>query len=245
MNSSYIVGIKIFCLAYLLPFVAMSQGQTALSLVGGYSLPVGKFASQQFDDPEAGLAGDGYFGQVSYERTFTSWLGARLTGSLNTNATNAQPLIDQYSGLLPNPNTYTWESEVTRWQLGAALLGPMAYTSLGNLTLEGHVQGGVLYAKSPGVKIYGTSTTGRNTVDGRITSASTAALGIGAGGSVRFRISEHLRFQLTGDWIGGRATLENVPTYVKVGDFAPIETSSSRERFVGVINVGGGLVVVF
>lgn len=245
MNLSRSILVKIFCLACLLPLGVLAQGQNALSLAGGYSLPIGKFASQQFNDPDAGFAGDGYFGQVSYERKLTSWLGARLTGSLNTNTTDAQPLIDQYSELLPNPNTYSWQSEVTRWQLGAVVAGPMAYSSFGKLTLEGHVQGGVIFAKSPGVGLLGTSTTGRNAVDGRITAASTKAFGVGAGGSIRFRLSDRLHFQLTGDWIGGRVKLENVPTYVKVGDFAPIETNTSRERLVGVINAGGGFVVVF
>lgn len=245
MYLSRISLIKVLYLAFFFPFCALAQSQNAVSIAGGYSLPIGKFASQQFSDPEAGFAGDGYFGQLSYERKFTSWLGARLTGSLNINQTNADPLIEQYSNLLPNPDTYTWKSEVTKWQLGAALLGPMAYTSLGKLTLEGHAQAGVIFAKSPGVQLLGTSTTGKNAVDGRINAASTKAFGIGGGGSVRFKLSKHLLFQLTGDWVGGKAKLENVPTYVKVGDFAPIETSTSRERFVGVINVGGGFVVVF
>lgn len=241
MNLSFC---KIFILVLLLPVSALAQSN-AIVLAGGYSLPVGKFASQQFNDPEAGFAGDGYFGQLSYERRLTSWLGLRLTGSLNENTTSADPLIEQYSGLLPNPDTYTWQSNVTKWRLGAALLGPMAYTTRGRLTLEAHLQGGMIFARSPGVQVLGSSSTGQNAVDGRITAASTQAFGLGGGGSVRFRLADFLSFQLTGDWIGALAKLENVPTYVKVGNYPTIETSVSRERFVGVINVGAGLVVGF
>jgi hypothetical protein len=245
MNSPHACFCKALFLILLSPFALLAQSKNALVLAGGYSLPVGKFASQQFNDPEAGFAGAGYIGQLSYERRITSWLGARLTGSLNVNQTSADPLIEQYSGLLPNPDTYTWESDVTRWRLGAVLLGPMAYTARGRLALEAHLQGGLVLAQSPGVQLSGTSTTGQNAVYGRITQASTRAFGLGGGGSVRLRLTDFLAFQLTGDWIGARAKLKNVPTYVKVGNIPPIETSVSRERFVGVINVGAGLVLGF
>jgi hypothetical protein len=245
MHPSRTLLFKALFLAFLLPLGVRAQAPNTVVLSGGYSLPIGKFASQQFNDPEAGFAGDGYFGQLGYERTLNRWLGLRLSGSLNVHNTNADPLIEQYSGLLPNPDTYTWESEVTRWRLGSVLLGPMVYTNRGKLMLEAHVLGGVVFATSPGVQLFGTSSTGQNAVEGRITAASTNAFGLGGGASVRFRLTEALGLQLTGDWVGSKVTLTDVPTYVKVGNFPPIQTAVSRERFVGVINVGAGLIVGF
>lgn len=231
-------------LVLLLPFSSRAQ-QNSISFSGGYSLPVGKFASKQFSDPEAGLAGSGFYGQLSYERKLANWWGVRLTGNFNSNQTNADPLIEQYSILLPNPDTYTWQSEVTKWELGAVLVGPMAYKALGKMEFTAHVQGGVIFAKSPGVILFGTSSTGLNAVEGRITSGSTQAFGLGGGGSIRFRLTNALKFQITGDWIGARAELKDVPTYVKVGNFPAIEGTETRQRFVGVVNTGAGLVVVF
>ena len=240
---SYYLNISFFLL--LIPLCSLGQDRNRVSFSGGYSLPIGEFASKQFSNPDAGLAGEGYFGQLSCERKFTSWLGLRLTGNLNINQTNAQPLIEQYSQFLPSPETYTWQSEVTKWRLGAALAGPVGYLSLGGVELEGHVQAGMVFAEAPGVILNGVSSTGQNAVDARVPVASTRAFGYGAGASVRFRLTEYLRLQLTGDWIGADAQLKDVPTYVKVGDRPPIEGRISPRRFVTVLNVGAGLVVVF
>ncbi len=230
---------------FLLPVCSRAQNQNVLSFSGGYSLPIGEFASKQFSNPDAGLAGEGFFGQISYERRIASWWGLRLAGNLNVNQANSEPLIEQYSQFLPNPETYTWQSEVTNWKLGAILFGPAGYLSLGSVELEGHVQGGMVFAEAPGVTLNGVSSTGQNTVDARVPVASTRTFGYGAGASVRFRLTDHLRFQLTGDWIGANAQLKDVPTYVKVGDRPPINGLVSPRRFVTVLNAGAGLVVVF
>jgi hypothetical protein len=240
----------IFCalaltVGFLVPVRSRAQNQNVLSFSGGYSLPIGEFASKQFSNPDAGLAGEGFFGQISYERRIASWWGLRVAGNLNINQANSEPLIQQYSQFLPNPETYTWQSEVTKWRLGAVLFGPVGYLSLGTVELEGHVQGGMVFAEAPGVTLNGVSSTGQNTVDARVPVASTRTFGYGAGASVRFRLTDHLRLQLTGDWIGANAQLNDVPTYVKVGDRPPINGLVSPKRFVTVLNAGVGLVVLF
>lgn len=236
--------LSLLILVLLLPFGSRAQ-QNTISFSAGYSLPVGKFASKQFSDPEAGLAGDGYYAQLNYERRLADWWGVRLTGNFNNNQSNAQPLIEQYSALLPNPDTYTWDSEVTNWELGALLVGPMAYKTIKNVEFTAHVQGGIVFADSPGVQLFGTSSTGQNPVVGRITPGSTQAFGFGGGGTIRFRLTKALQLQITGNWIGARAELRDVPTYVKVGDFPALEGNETRKRFVGVVNTGVGLVVRF
>ena len=240
--ASYLLMIA---LSTLLPFCSSAQDRNIVSFAGGYSVPIGEFASKQFSNPDAGLAGEGFFGQLSYERRIVPWAGLRLSGSLNINQANSEPLIQQYSQFLPNPETYTWQSEVTKWRLGAVLAGPVGYLSLGPVELEGHVQGGLVFAEAPGVTLNGISSTGQNAVDARVPVASTRAFGYGAGAGVRFRLTDHLRLQLVGDWIGANAQLKDVPTYVKVGDRPPINGVISPRRFVTVLNAGAGLVVVF
>ncbi|GAB3163705.1 hypothetical protein [Telluribacter humicola] len=224
---------------------AQSTAPRAISFSGGYSIPIGKFASKQFSDPEAGLAGSGYFGELSYEQRFSSWLGVRLSGSLNINKTNADPLIEQYSILLPNRDTYTWQTDVTKWLFGSVLAGPAVYLRTGPVMLEGHVQLGVAFARSPGLSVIGTSSTGRNPVEARVAQGSTKALGYGAGGSASVPISNRLRFQITGQWIGSNMYFKDVPTYAIVGDIGPIKSLQSKWRFIGVLNTGAGLVFEF
>ena len=181
----------------LLPLGAVAQQQrNFVSFSGGYSLPVGAFASQNFGDPKAGLAGSGVYAQLSYERRLADHFGLRLTGSLNINQTDAQPLIDEYSVLLPKPDSYSWQKETSTWQLGALLLGPSGYLPLGKVELEGHVQAGVVLAESPSVSLFGISAADSPDVEGTVTQATTAAFGFGAGASVRFRLTDRLRLQL-------------------------------------------------
>ncbi|HEV7348441.1 hypothetical protein [Telluribacter sp.] len=225
---------------------AWAQGTSNIvSFSSGYSVALGKFASEQLNDPEAGLAGPGFFAQLSYERKFLPWLGLRLSGSLNINQTNPDPVIRQYSVLLPQPETYTWTTDVTQWRLGTVMAGPSGYLQVGRVGLEGHAQVGLVLAESPGLNVVGTSSTGRNPVDARVAKSSANALGIGAGASVRIPITERLRFQLTGDWVAASIQLKDVPTYTKVGDNGPFEGLISPKRFVGVLNVGAGLAVTF
>lgn len=229
----------------LLPLCSLGQDRNIVSFSGGYSLPLGKFASANLNDPEAGLAGAGVFGQLSYERKVAPWLGLRLTGSLNINQTDPQPLIDRYSQILTKPESYTWEKEASKWRFGAVLLGPSGFLSLGKTELEGHVQGGFIFAESPGVTLNGTSSVGSPSIEGRIAQTSTSAFGFGAGASVRFRLIQQLGFQLTADAIAANAQLKNVTTSVKVNNVPFPESTTSPKRFVTVLNVGAGLVVAF
>ncbi len=230
-----------FC---LLPLGVAAQQRNVVSFSGGYSLPVGQFASENLNDPEAGLAGSGYYGQLSYERKVLSWLGLRLTGNLNVNQTDAQPLIDQYSPLLDGSESYSWQKETTTWQFGALLLGPSGYLTAGNIELEGHAQVGLVFAESPSATVYGTSSAGGPDVEGRFPRASTSAFGFGAGASVRFRLIGNLRLQLTAEAIAANMQLKDITTYRRLGTFV-LETTDSPKRFVSVVNVGAGLVFGF
>ena len=228
----------------LLPLSVVAQQRNLVSFSGGYSLPVGQFARQNFGDPKAGLAGSGVYAQLNYERKLADHFGLRLTGSLNINKTDAQTLIDEYSVILPKAETYTWQKEASTWQLGALLLGPSGYLALGSVELEGHVQGGVVLAESPSVTLFGISSSDGPDVQGSVTQASTKAFGFGAGASVRFRLTDWLRLQLTADAIGAKMQLKDVTTYRRFGSFVLQETTSPK-RFVSVVNVGAGLVFGF
>ncbi|WP_247233317.1 hypothetical protein [Telluribacter sp. SYSU D00476] len=239
----------LYALFLLLGLASTGWGQStaphAITFSAGYSIPIGKFASKQFNDPNAGLAGSGYFGQLSYEQRFNSWLGARLSGSLNINETNPDPIIEQYSILLPNRDTYTWQKDVTQWKFGSVLAGPAVFLRMGPIILEGHVQVGVAFARSPSLSVIGTSSTGNFPVEARVAQANSKALGLGAGGSIRVPITERLHFQITGSWIGSNMYFKDVPTYAFVGDVGPIESLQSRRRYIGVLNAGAGLAFNF
>ncbi|CAG4990271.1 hypothetical protein DYBT9275_00492 [Dyadobacter sp. CECT 9275] len=216
-----------------------------LSVTGGYSLPVGELAREKLDDPFAGLTGSGYYGQANYDFRLFPWLGLRLSGSMNLNTTNSGPILDKansYATLLNE--TFTWQSNVSKWKLNAAMVGPALYINMNRVQLEAHLQGGKIWAESPSVKLIGTSTSGGDPVTVDLVHATTTAYGFGAGASIRFPIAGNLYFQLGGDVIGAKADIKNVTINAKRGTF-DFSEKISEKRFIGVVNIGAGLGIAF
>ncbi len=225
--------------------------RNTFSFGGGYSLPVGKFASERMDDPKAGLAGHGYFGQLAYERRLSSWIGIRLSGSYNENTTNPEPiilkaneLIDMYRGLIDEWGAYSWEQTAGNWNLIGAMAGPVIYIHLGRVQLSGHIQGGRMFIQSPKVAVTGISTSGNNAVDATIERIRTAAWGLGGGVGLRIPISKTTRLQLSADALACEATFKDIALQGRIGDLGASQLMEET-RPVGILNVGLGFVFDF
>ena len=245
MNRFFLLVIG-YCVAASFPTIAQKPANS-LSFSGGYSLPLGKFASEQFNDPEAGLAAEGYYGEISYERRLvSSWLGMRLSGSLTLNQTIPQALIDQYSVVLRNPETYTWTTEASTWRVGSILAGPVVYLNISKIQLAIHGQAGGVYARSPSVNLLGVSTApGSETVDASVRPGQVWNFGLGAGVGVRIPLSQSLFVQLSGQSVAARLEFKDVATSVKYGSRPPLEGFQSARRLVAVANLGIGLALFF
>ncbi len=230
----------------LISFHSLAQNtRSFLSVTGGYSLPVGELAREKLDDPLAGLAGSGYFGQANYDFRVFRWLGLRFSGSMNINTTMSRPIIekaDSYATLLGD--TYTWQDKVSTWKLNSALVGPAIYLNMNRVQLEAHVQAGKIWAGSPSVNLIGISNSGGESINVDLKSAHTTAIGFGAGASLRFPIIKNLFFQLNGDVIGAEAELKNVAITARKGNTELVDKVNEK-RFIGVVNVGAGFGLAF
>ncbi len=222
------------------------------SVTGGYSLPVGEMAKEKLDDPLAGLAGSGYYGQASYDFRIARWVGLRLSGSLNVNTTNSEPIIDKANTYVQALNRkYTWQSDVSRWKLGAALIGPAIYLNMNRVQIEAHLQGGIIQATTPSVLLTGTeigpdgnAVAGGQPVTVSLNHETVKPYAFGAGLSLRVPIVQALYFQLSGDVIGAKAEVKNLAIKAKSGAYE-FSDQISEKRFIGVVNLGVGLGVAF
>ncbi|QRR02095.1 hypothetical protein [Dyadobacter sandarakinus] len=215
------------------------------SVTGGYSLPVGEMAREKLDDPFAGIAGSGYYGQVNYDFRIARWLGLRASGSMNRNKTNSQPIVDKaskYAKILGEQ--YNWESSVSRWTLDAVLVGPALYINMNRVQLELHAQAGKVWAETPAVSLVGNSETGGAPIHVDLRPVSTSAFGIAGGMSLRLPLAGSLFFQLTGDVIGAEAELKDVAIKAVRGSY-DLSERINEKRFIGVVNVGAGLGIAF
>lgn len=222
------------------------------SVSGGYSLPVGELATEKLNDPLAGLAGSGYFGHVNYDHRIARWLGVRISGSLNQNSTNSAPIIDKANSYIAaTGRTYNWDSSVSKWKLGAALIGPAIYFNMNRVQIEAHVQGGIVRATTPSVLLTGKEINasgqwveGSQGIEVSLNQATVTPLGFGAGLSLRLPLFGALFFQLSGDVIGAKAKVSDLAIRAKIGQFEHNDRIN-ESRFIGVVNIGAGLGIAF
>ncbi|WP_025764679.1 hypothetical protein [Dyadobacter tibetensis] len=240
---------KISISTFLIVLLALtSQAQNTrsfLSVNGGYSLPVGELAREKLNDPLSGLAGSGYYGQANYDFRVFRWLGLRASGSKNINTTNSGPIIekaDSYASVLGD--NYNWDSQVSKWKLNALLVGPAIYLNFNRVQFEAHLQAGKIWANSPSVNLVGHKAGGDEPVYVDLKTASTSALGLGAGASLRFPIINSLFFHFTADVIGSEAELKDVAITATKGSYQLVDKFSDK-RFIGVVNVGAGFGIAF
>lgn len=222
------------------------------SVTGGYSLPVGQLAREKLNDPLAGLAGSGHYGQVNYDHRIWRGFGFRLSGSLNVNKTNSDPIIEKANSYVQAiGRKYTWQSDVSEWKMGAVLFGPAIYLNLNRVQIEAHVQGGIVRASTPSVYLTGQGMTAEGNVDPAATKVNVSLnhtivkpIGFGAGASIRLPLFKALFFQISGDVIGAKAEVKDLAIIANVGG-NPYSDRLNEKRFIGVVNVGAGLGLAF
>lgn len=250
----FILSILVLLLFKISTTDANAQGsRNFFTVSGGYSLPIGKYASERLSDPDYGLAGSGYFGQVAYEHRFLFWLGMRVSGNLTINKTNPGPIItrsQQYlefvRPLLSNSgDTYSWTTQTSEWRVASAMAGPALYLYLGRVQVEGHIQGGYVLVQSPDIKVYGESSSGENPVEGSMASSNSGKFGAGIGTSIKIPLSKHLSFQLAADLIGTNAEFDDLVLIGKIGSYPPQEQARTEKRLVSVVNLGAGFTIEF
>lgn len=250
-----VVLVGFFTLA-LLGSAATSQAQhdkwgrdtrNVFSINGGYSLPVGRFASKAFDDPKAGMADAGFFGAVNYERKISRVFGIRLSAVHNINRTNADPLVQKadelvwmYAPLIGESGTYTWEPTTSNWKMSSLLFGPALYIPIGPIELEAHIQTGKMFVTSPDATLLGTSSSGNNPITAEMFAIKANNWGIGGGLSLRIALGSSAQLHLFGDALAADMNFKDIALHGKVGDFSVTQQISER-RTVGVINAGIGL----
>jgi hypothetical protein len=234
-------------------FEARAQfDRNIISVSGGYSLPVGEFASSQLGSTSASLAGSGYYGSLALERKFTPWIGVRLSGNLNINSTNSQPILDKANSVLEQvrpmigeTGNYTWETNVSKWRLCSAMIGPAVYLKMGSVSLMGHVSGGMVHVKSPVIELYGTSSNDTNPIDALLMSDQNTVMGVGAGLGIRIPFSDRVALQISGDWVVANAQLNQISLRATVGSYPEVVQLISEQKLVGVVNIGAGLAFSF
>ncbi|GAA4433665.1 hypothetical protein GCM10023091_07490 [Ravibacter arvi] len=225
--------------------------KTSVTFGGGYSLPIGKFASKAFDDPKAGMADAGYFGQFNLEQKLFPGFGLRLSAIQNVNRTNPEPVINKANELVMNfgpligeTGPYNWQAESGRWKMTSLMLGPAIYIPIGPLEIEAHAQVGRLFITSPKITLNGTSESGNNPIVAQMFPIKAQNWGFGGGASLRIPLGKSVQLSLLADALAADANFENIALHGNVGGME-VTQNISEKRAVGVLNVGAGLVFRF
>jgi hypothetical protein len=253
-HSRYILlAVVIFSTFYGRAYAQLDT-RSFLSVTAGYSLPVGELAREKINDPFAGLSGEGRYLQASYDFRIARWFGLRISGSMNSNKTKPQPIIDRANdkieelrslGLIKDTSGPAWQTSVSNWKFNALMAGPAIYLNFGRVQLEGHAMGGYVQVSSPRVHMTGKFPSGKNDIEVGLNEAITKEWGIGGGASLRIPIYRKLYFHLSGDFLATEAELKDVAIRVSVQDYPQVVLPINEKRFVGVANVGVGLGLAF
>jgi len=244
----YLLG---FVLLFLHPDVSAQKRKNIFSFGGGYSLPIGKFASEALDDPKAGMAGSGVFGQVYFEHKFVPAVGLRLTANHNINKTNPDQLVYQanylaelWSPFIGETGVYSWTSDPGDWKQTSFMLGPTLTIPLGPIQIGVHAQAGRVFITSPSVVINGTSSSGNNPILAVMNPIKTDCWGVSGGINIGIPLGRAVRFNLFADAIAAEATFKDIALHGTVGSLEAVH-HISETRPVGIVNTGAGLAFSF
>lgn len=225
--------------------------RNVFTINGGYSLPIGKFASKAFDDPKAGMADAGFFGAVNYERKLSDFFGIRLSGVHNINKTNSEPLVNKaselanmYGPIIGETGVYSWDAHTSNWKMSSLMFGPAMYIPIGPFELEAHIQTGKLFVTSPNATLYGTSSSGNNPITAEMYAIKADNWGVGGGVSIRIALGSSAQLHFFGDALAADMNFRDIALHGRVGDLS-LTQQISEKRTVGVINTGVGLAFRF
>lgn len=133
----------------------------------------------------------------------------------------------------------------------SCLFGPAVYKNFGKLLVQGHLQAGIVWARTASVHLTGNvyDATGQvdpvsPTINVSLERQAVNQFGLGGGINLRYPLSNHFFIQAYSDVLAAKAQVKNLAVKAKIGTLELSEQISDK-RFIGVVNLGGGIGISF
>ena len=179
-----------------------------IEISGGIAMPIGNFASSDFDKNSSGFAQTGSHFAASGAWYLTSNFG--MGGMFSTSSFG----VDQTSiakGYLEAFDCDSATASAGNYSSTSFLVGPYFALPLGNLTIEARVLGGITTTSSPAIiaqAINKPDATDPISISTFAQSSGTAsAFGFDAGLGLRYKLLNHLGISLRGDFFSSKPNI--------------------------------------
>jgi hypothetical protein len=237
---------KLFLTLTVLFFAIQAQAQTSfilstlqpknsINLTMGYSKP----AWTPFCNTGQGAMGAGESVQVSYSHRFGRQWGAVASYTYVTNTMLKDALI---SAIPIKSDPGSWESSATNCTLQAYMAGPMLSLQTGRFLFDFQATAGLAQATSSQMELYAPDI--RPAIVMKTPSKTAQALAAGLGTTVRYKLSRWLAIQANAHYITANVRYKDLVQEITIGSQQSQETVDPHQP-IGVLNLGGGLSILF
>ena len=211
-----------------------------LTVGGGGSLPINKFASVSSVDKQAGFASAGVSLNVSAGYKVAGPVGLMVRAEQHHNAVNTDAMLKS----LYRTETDVWVASPAQWTATTFMAGPYVTFPMGRLSVDVRLLAGQARATLPNTFMHGNFGTTETTVEN--TGGQSQALALGGGLAVRYRLGRCLSLQYTTDYTRTNLPFAGLTTTVWSSSTGRSQTSTyDGNRALEVLSGSVGVVFLF
>ncbi|QJW91580.1 hypothetical protein HNV11_20445 [Spirosoma taeanense] len=205
----------------------------------GGSLPLGRFASCSVTDSKAGMAGQGLAVNAAIGYRIVGPVGLMVRGEQHQNALQTHELIDAAS----RANSTVWTAKADNWSITTLMAGPYISIPMERFSLDARLLVGQAMTRLPETAM--SAKFGDVNMLVKTTGSPNAAVALGGGVSLRYRLGRCLSLHLSGDYTHSQFTFDAV-TSKSLSSYGTLQTSRFNcQRVMSVVSASAGLMVLF
>ncbi|MFD2935983.1 hypothetical protein [Spirosoma flavum] len=205
----------------------------------GASLPVGRFASCSPYDAQACMAGQGLAFSISAGYRVVGSVGLMIRGEQYRNTVNTSAMLNARY----RTNTNVWTAKADNWSVMSVMAGPYVSIPMGRFSVDARLLAGQALASLPNTTMV--SNFGNTELSVKTTGATSTALALGSGLSLRYRLGRVTSVQLNADYSRADFTFTNLTSTAITGSTRSESSTYSSNRVVSVVSVSAGIAVLF
>jgi hypothetical protein len=217
------------------------QKQYIAEVLVGLSDPTSAFGSSDFDNEEAGLAGNGGFLFLSYGPLYNKRVGYEIALSASVN-----PFVKEVDELLSSaqvPSGYDYDYKTGQWINICFMAGPRLSLPVKRFALDLRLLGGLMLSDEPFI-VQSYYRNGYLIYELKEGYGDGVTVAIQTGLGIRYSISHHIDIKLSAHYITGKPNIKSKFHMYKDACYENLREQEYKQP-VSLLNYGIGLVFHF
>ncbi|MFN4145666.1 MAG: hypothetical protein ACK4GN_07565 [Runella sp.] len=210
-----------------------------VNISSGVSLPTKSLMKGDPTAPSDVVARRGSSFQVALGYRFTRRLGAMTSFTSCLNESGTQNLLATIQQSHTGGN---WSVSGGTWNCAHWTAGPYYSISAGLWTFDARLTGGYSWVQRPSTELKGNLYDIPLSI--KTTQVRSGSLTVGAGASIRCKISRHFAVAVHSDYFALRASFDNLTSTLTVGN-DQVQDKIREVHPIGMLNLNGGLSFLF